>query len=1028
MAVQRIDSKRLFEDKITAGIVKDMDALVKKSDETTKAILKTVDALKQIKDVKSAKDLRNFTEQTKKLTDAQKQRQKNQQTGIVIAKKIETQSKRLKIANSDKIQQVVELTRLTKEQNAINKDTEILNNKRAGTLEKLAASSRKLRREREKLNLNSDKGKKRLIEINKELDKNNKIILKNSDSLKKQKINAGNYKDSIKEAATESGLFSGILGKLTAVQKTLAALTKKNVVAEEADIVAKQGQAVATGNLTVAQRGLTLATGGGVKALKAFKIALASSGIGAILLGLGALIAFFKRSQDGVDALNTGIAGLGTALDVFIDRLSQIGRGIVQIFTGIGDSFKAAGIQAKIFFLEVAGILVDNTAQIAALRAELEGLGGISEGIQTIKDAFKGIGDELAREVALATQLKKLTIELTREQKLFEAQQASSLTQAKELNLISRDKLKSDQERVNALKEANRIEVATAKEQLILQEAALAASLDSISADQQSLQLGAEQLEFINAIKEGRIEAAAAVQQAADFTLSSAAGEEALFEIVDKIVAQEQAKQSLLDKQATTIKKLSSLQVQIATKNATAEQQKAAFQRELFKDEDLQLEKRIEAIEKARDFDIAGNKFRLDANIINEAEFLARKLTLAKKTEEEIQKLLDKNKKADVDFEAIARKQVELVNQIEQELLQQDIERLQRRLEIEELSLTERLRIIDELFDTQNTKAQAQADFLVLLEGKTAEEIELINLKKAKALEDIENARVDAVKEANKEIVKDDEKTNKERVDNAVKFSNEVFNSLKTQLAKQNQAFNEALNNEIQSLQESIDRQLESNREGGEQKLADDQALLAKRELERKRALEAQAKQERLIALSQQFVNSAAAFAKDDPEGAIVKALVQTFAAEGIAKVIAGFAEGGYTGDGDKYEVAGAVHKGENVNTAKQVTKYGMKGWSARDFDKKISEGYFNQFATNNINLPEHIYKNIDVGGMTPAAFDSSSINKGQKDAANQIEKAIRGEAVDSKIFLDQLGQVVTSLTKGGVTEKIIYERDPETH
>ena len=77
MAVKRIDSKRLFEDKITAGIIKDMDALVKKSDETTKAILKTVDALKQIKDVKSAKDLRNFTEQTKKLTDAQKQRRRN---------------------------------------------------------------------------------------------------------------------------------------------------------------------------------------------------------------------------------------------------------------------------------------------------------------------------------------------------------------------------------------------------------------------------------------------------------------------------------------------------------------------------------------------------------------------------------------------------------------------------------------------------------------------------------------------------------------------------------------------------------------------------------------------------------------------------------------------------------------------------------------------------------------------------------------------------------------------------------------
>jgi hypothetical protein len=43
------------------------------------------------------------------------------------------------------------------------------------------------------------------------------------------------------------------------------------------------------------------------------------------------------------------------------------------------------------------------------------------------------------------------------------------------------------------------------------------------------------------------------------------------------------------------------------------------------------------------------------------------------------------------------------------------------------------------------------------------------------------------------------------------------------------------------------------------------------------------------------------------------------------------------------------VHKGEFVNTKAQTTEYGMKGWKAKDFDKAVTDGYFNQFADANI-------------------------------------------------------------------------------
>jgi len=714
-----IKKSEISEKGLLDGFIKDANKGIKAIDEFNKSLEETLSLqeqfIKQSKKDTTSKGLKKQAENFKKVDTTIKTLNDTRKVSLQLSKDREKAELKLKKLNSDKIQETVQLNRLAKEQNAINKDTEIISSKTAGTLEKLAASSRKLRREREKLNLDTEKGRKRLKEINTELDKNNKIILKNSDSLKKQKINVGNYTSSIKEAAQASGLFGGILGKLNAVQETLGALTKKNVAVEETDVVVKQQQALATSRLTVVQRGLNIATGKGVKALKLFKTALISTGVGALVVALGGLVAFLTRSQAGVDGLTTGMAGLTASFDVIIDRFAVVGEGIADIFSG-----------------DVVG------------------------GLDKIKNAFSGIGDELVREVELATDLKRLTIELTREQKLFEAEQAAALTIAKELNLVSRDKLRSDQERIQALKDANKIEVELAEKQLVLQEAALAASLDSISADKTRLELGSEQLEFIERIKAGEIGVAEAVKQAADFTLSSAAGAEALEEIVDRIVSQEQAKQSLLDKQATTIKKLSALQVQVATKNATAKQQEAAFQREIFKDEDEQLDKRIEAIELARDLDIAGNKFRLDANIINEAEFQARKLTLAKKTEEEIQKLLAKTSGKDVDFEAIAKKQAKVVNDIEQEILQQDIDRLRRRLSTEQLTSEARIRIQEELYATERTKAEAQAEFLISLEGKTAEEIELIRLKLAGEIEEIKNAEVEANQKANDEILKSD--------------------------------------------------------------------------------------------------------------------------------------------------------------------------------------------------------------------------------------------------------------------------------
>jgi Phage-related minor tail protein len=76
-----------------------------------------------------------------------------------------------------------------------------------GTLQKLERSNRQLRAERAKLNLETKKGVAQLTRINAKLDANNAKIRASGDAMKRQRMNVGNYTNSI-------GKLTSMLGRL----------------------------------------------------------------------------------------------------------------------------------------------------------------------------------------------------------------------------------------------------------------------------------------------------------------------------------------------------------------------------------------------------------------------------------------------------------------------------------------------------------------------------------------------------------------------------------------------------------------------------------------------------------------------------------------------------------------------------------------------------------------------------------------------------------------------------------------------
>lgn len=101
-------------------------------------------------------------------------------------------------------------------------------------------------------------------------------------------------------------------------------------------------------------------------AMKVVKGAMISTGIGALIVAFGALVAYFTQTERGAESLERAIAGLKAGFKVLIDRAAMFGEGMMKLFTG---DFKGAW----------------------------ESMGA----------SMKGVGEEMKKEISAATELEK---------------------------------------------------------------------------------------------------------------------------------------------------------------------------------------------------------------------------------------------------------------------------------------------------------------------------------------------------------------------------------------------------------------------------------------------------------------------------------------------------------------------------------------------------------------------------------------------------------------------------------------------
>lgn len=160
---------------------------------------------------------------------------------------------------------------------------------------------------RNETNVTTEEGAKELALLNAKLDQNNDFIKENADAYLQQKINIGNYSDSIKDALSNlNPLNGGLSGFIERSQQAggVGALLTTSL------------KAVSTGIIGVTRASL------------AFLATPIGAVIGAIGLAIGALVTYLKQSQSGIDAVTAVTRPLQAVFSALLGVVGKIGKAI----------------------------------------------------------------------------------------------------------------------------------------------------------------------------------------------------------------------------------------------------------------------------------------------------------------------------------------------------------------------------------------------------------------------------------------------------------------------------------------------------------------------------------------------------------------------------------------------------------------------------------------------------------------------------------------------------------------------------
>ena len=415
----------------------DVEALINKSAEVRQRIMEVSDQMKALKDAlnKGGISVQEYTRQMALLQNVQRENQREQRA----------------------------YDNLISSHIAVQHQTMQANNTLTGSIRELGtalAQNRRIYEDFTQAQRESAEGKQLLETIHAQDEAYREL----QRSIGVTQVDVGNYRQAILDALGDNQAFGTSMNGIVNSFNNL----RVNVIALSTSFV----NFVQTGRLAPAALNATAAATGNVSTgMKVLRGAIIATGIGALVVVLGSLIAYFTSTQEGIDKVNKVLTPLKVVFQTLIGVVQNFGKYLLEAIThpkqmlidlldflkgqfmnrlnGMIDIFKGIG---KI----ITGDIKEGIKQVGEAAAQT--VTGVENVVGKVKDAGEAMSDTIDEAVKRGQRIEEINQKLSSSEADFIQQTAELKQLFKEQNMIAEDTTKTFAEREEAAKKSIEIQ------------------------------------------------------------------------------------------------------------------------------------------------------------------------------------------------------------------------------------------------------------------------------------------------------------------------------------------------------------------------------------------------------------------------------------------------------------------------------------------------------------------------------------------------------------------------------------------
>lgn len=415
----------------------DVEALINKSAEVRQRIMEVSDQMKALKDAlnKGGISVQEYTRQMTLLQNAQRENQREQRA----------------------------YDNLISSHIAVQHQTMQANNTLTGSIRELGtalAQNRRIYEDFTQAQRESAEGKQLLETIHAQDEAYREL----QRSIGVTQVDVGNYRQAILDAFNSNNELSNSLRSLTSGFETIK--DKLALVKAPFTYFVQYGRLSAP---TMEQ--MASATEKSSTSLKILRGAIIATGIGALVVVLGSLIAYFTSTQEGINKVNKVLTPLKVVFQTLIGVVQNFGKYLLEAIThpkqmlidlldflkgqfmnrltGMIDIFKGIG---KI----ITGDIKEGIKQVGEAAAQT--VTGVENVVGKVKDAGKAMSDTIDEAVKRGQRIEEINQKLSSSEADFIQQTAELKQLFKEQNMIAEDTTKTFAEREEAAKKSIEIQ------------------------------------------------------------------------------------------------------------------------------------------------------------------------------------------------------------------------------------------------------------------------------------------------------------------------------------------------------------------------------------------------------------------------------------------------------------------------------------------------------------------------------------------------------------------------------------------